>query len=64
MRIFVSGDGWSEDGERHEITDWLYWFEENSARDFDDITNQGVLIEFEVDGKVVWSNSKELLKAV
>lgn len=54
MKIFII----DKDGNRDEITEWLYWFEEESIRNYNDLTHHGYIIEFELNGVVVWT-SKE-----
>lgn len=56
MKIFITsgrGGGWTE---RYEITNHLDFFEENQFEKLDDLAEEEVLIEFEVDGVVVWNN--------
>lgn len=58
MRIFIV----EPDKERYEITDNVYWFQENYVEKFGDLTrgghalHPGTVIEFTVDGKIVWDN--------
>lgn len=54
MKIFII----DKTGKRTEVTDWLYWFEEKMIHDYNDLKYEGYIIEFELNGVIVWS-SKE-----
>ena len=43
-------------GERTEITDFMYWFEENHI---DSIRDENVFVEIYLDEKLIWTTTKE-----
>ena len=61
LQIFVTDN---RDNERLEITDNLYWFEENGVEDFGGEGHWGKKYSFEilVDGVLVWDNPPPEIK--